>query len=76
MSSTLARATAYVPPSLTPVEELAGSRCDRCNAEARVLVALGRLRLALCGHHYRRQEDALATSDWRVVADSRPELAK
>jgi hypothetical protein len=40
-----------------------------------VLLALGKTdRLALCGHHYRRHEDALATSGWRVTADLRSKL--
>jgi hypothetical protein len=63
-----------VPTMLTPEQDLAASHCDRCTAEARVLVARGPARMALCGHHYHQHEDALATGDWKVVADTRPPL--
>lgn len=64
----------YPRPILTLDQELTASRCDRCNAEGRVLVTKGSGRMVFCAHHYRRHEDALAVDGWKVVADSRAEL--
>lgn len=72
---TTVRAQAPVPPN--PTEDLAGSSCDRCSASALVMVEsqIGD-RLGFCGHHYRRNEDALVLSGWKVVVDRRPLLAE
>ncbi len=46
--------------------------CDRCNAEAKVVVvrtdAIDAL-LQFCNHHYREHADALDTSGWTVVLE-------
>lgn len=48
-------------------------RCDRCSAQAFVLVrpVHGRGALTLCGHHYGEVEGKLPRDTW-IVVDRRP----
>jgi hypothetical protein len=56
-------------PSLE--DELAASHCDRCIAEARVLLTgPGGGQLALCGNHWHRHEEQLIKEGWAVSASS------
>jgi hypothetical protein len=50
-------------------------RCDRCGAEALVLLERDAETLAFCGHHATTYIDALAATGWSVEEDGRPDLA-
>jgi hypothetical protein len=57
----------------------AADRCDRCSAQAYLLLSvfvLGRAdgQLLLCAHHYRQHERQLEQSGVRVLLDQRPQL--
>jgi hypothetical protein len=72
-SSTEARTYDQGVPSLD--DELAESRCDRCVAEARVLITRpGVGQLALCGNHWHRHEEQLTKEGWSVSASSLDKL--
>jgi hypothetical protein len=64
----------------TPVEIVnpeyilgAKDRCDRCQAEALVLVKGVGGELLFCGHHYKKNEEALVKFAYEVV-DERDKL--
>ena len=59
---------------LTPAD-----RCDRCGAQAYVLLSVfvpesGDRELLLCAHHYRQHERQLVHSGVRVLLDRRRQL--
>lgn len=53
-------------------------RCDRCIAQAHVVVRVGDAalgqRLYFCGHHFEQHADALMLSGCAVVQDTRQSL--
>jgi CRISPR/Cas system CSM-associated protein Csm4 (group 5 of RAMP superfamily) len=64
---------------MTAVVLTAADRCDRCGAQAYVLLSVfvpdGRdLELLLCAHHYRVHERQLVRSGVRVLLDQRRQL--
>lgn len=64
---------------MTTVVLTAADRCDRCGAQAYVLLSVlvpdGRdLELLLCAHHYRVHESQLVSSGVQVLLDQRREL--
>ena len=52
----------------------ASDRCDRCSAEALVLVKGVVGELYFCGHHYAANEDALSKFAYEIV-DERSKLS-
>jgi hypothetical protein len=57
----------------------AADRCDRCGAQAYVLLSVmvpgsGNCELLLCAHHYAQHEPQLLKSGVRVVLDQRRQL--
>ena len=42
-------------------------RCDRCNAQAFILVKLISGELMFCGHHFNEHELALRTASYEIV---------
>lgn len=60
--------------NIMAVEFLPGQQCDRCTAMA--LVGYGSpeldLSLALCGHHSRKQDEALRAAGFAEVVDLFP----
>lgn len=64
---------------MTTVNLSSGDRCDRCGAQAYVLLSVlvpdsGHRELLLCAHHYRKHEGHLQHSGVRVLLDQRREL--
>ena len=64
---------------MTMVDLTTADRCDRCCAQAYVLLGvfvptIGDRELLLCAHHYREHESELAHSGVRVLLDQRREL--
>ena len=64
---------------MTPVVLTAADRCDRCGAQAYVLLSVfvpesGERDLLFCAHHYRANERQLEQSGVRVLLDQRREL--
>ncbi|MDQ1484038.1 MAG: hypothetical protein QOF35_2114 [Actinomycetota bacterium] len=64
---------------MTTVVLTAAHRCDRCSAQAYVLLSVfvrgaGDRELFLCAHHYRKHEGELMRSGVRVVLDQRRQL--
>lgn len=64
---------------MTSVVLTAVDRCDRCGAQAYVLLSVfvpksGDRELLLCAHDYRRHERELLRSGVRVVLDQRRQL--
>lgn len=58
-----------------PQRELkVADRCDRCQAQAFVLVMLAGGPLLFCGHHFHRHQPALAGAGATVVVDNRKQL--
>lgn len=45
-------------------------RCDSCNAAARVRVMVGELPLDFCGHHYRKNQEALEAKGYAVAINN------
>lgn len=58
---------------LMPERELnALDRCDRCGAQAYVLVTVnGGFELLFCGHHWREHEDKLKETAVRIVDETK-----
>jgi len=50
-------------------------RCDRCDAQAFVLVSLINGELMFCGHHYNKYSNSLNKSAYKVV-DERDQINK
>jgi hypothetical protein len=55
-------------------------RCDRCNAQAFVIVNIKDSELLFCGHHYNKYEVALKnvairTSDQRFRINAKPSIS-
>lgn len=75
MTETLTAAPTKAPVNPIPTELTLMDRCDHCGAQAFVAVAVptaaAELPLLLCGHHYRKHEDALTLSGARVALDKR-----
>lgn len=63
-------ATAPEAPALT-----AEDRCDRCGAQAYVIVGFRGRRLDLCNHHMAEHQDALIGDGWTVILDDRHKLS-
>lgn len=64
---------------MTTVTLTAADRCDRCGAQAYVLLNVfvpssGDRELALCAHHYQQHERQLLRSGVRVLLDQRRQL--
>lgn len=64
---------------MTTVVLTAAHRCDRCGAQAFVLLSVfvpdsGNRELLLCGHHYREHEPQLLHSGVQVMLDQRRQL--
>ena len=64
---------------MTTVVLTAADRCDRCGAQAYVLLSVfvpesGERDLLFCAHHYRANERQLEQSGVRVLLDQRREL--
>jgi hypothetical protein len=64
---------------MTTVVLTAADRCDRCGAQAYVLLSVfvagsGERDLLFCAHHYRDNERRLVESGVRVLLDQRREL--
>ncbi|MCF8531210.1 MAG: hypothetical protein K9G05_00835 [Candidatus Nanopelagicales bacterium] len=54
--------------TLTPPALSAADRCDRCGAQAYVLVELnGGSTLQFCGHHWSTHESALSPQATRII---------
>ena len=53
----------------------AADRCDRCQAQAFVRVAVAGGQLLFCAHHYREVEASLAAAGATVLEDRRAALA-
>lgn len=45
-------------------------RCDSCSAAAQVRVMVGELPLDFCGHHYRKNQEALESKGYNVTIDN------
>lgn len=69
-----ATARPYAETVSSFAQELEASRCDRCSAQARVLLGLHAGRLTFCGHHWNRYEDTLIKLGVRVLASSLDQL--
>lgn len=55
-------------------------RCDRCNAQAFVIIFINNSELLFCGHHYSKYEIALKnvstrTSDQRFRINAKPSIS-
>lgn len=50
-------------------------RCDRCSAEALVLLGKRETQLMFCGHHYTEHSEALDFTHWTVIEDNRYDSA-
>jgi len=64
---------------MTRVVLTAADQCDRCGAQAYVLLSVfvpgsGDRELLFCAHHYREHERQLVHSGVRVMLDQRREL--
>ena len=51
-----------------------GERCDRCSAEALILLERDADTLAMCGHHYDMHWRSLLAGGWEVTRDTRSGL--
>lgn len=60
----------YDRPVVSLQAELAVAKCDRCNAEARVLLTHAAGRLTLCRHHWLMHEEQLTKDGWSVSAST------
>lgn len=45
-------------------------RCDRCGAEAFILAVKADKALYFCGHHGRKNLDAIVIQNWQVLDDT------
>lgn len=58
-------------PEVPTMELRIADRCDRCNAQAYVVVAVGGSTLLFCGHDFAKHEPAIRARGLRVVLDQR-----
>lgn len=58
------------PKSLNRLKD----RCDRCGAQAFVMVERDGKELIFCAHDYHKNEYTLATDGWVVSIDNRAEI--
>ncbi|WP_433079861.1 DUF7455 domain-containing protein [Dactylosporangium sp. CA-052675] len=57
-------------PAVHVVPELAGERCDSCNAAAKAVVTFGNAGdLAFCGHHAKKFADRITATADKVVVE-------
>jgi hypothetical protein len=66
---------------MTTVVLTAADRCDRCGAQAYVLLSVfvrtsGNRELLLCSHHYGQHERQLVQAGVRVLLDQRRQLRR